>query len=105
MLVMYVTITFSFSILYQICHCLYFYLNDTTRYYLTITAYFFIDTNPNIYKFIILGSKQQVAKAFSYSPAVRLNDKVTDSTPLVRNLGVQVDSHLIFEKHIQEISK
>ena len=58
--------------------------------------------NPQKSKFKILGSKQQLHLIKTHKPDVRLDGGSIEQVTEARNLGVIMDEHLRFERHVTE---
>ena len=62
--------------------------------------------NPSKTEVLITGTRQQVTKFESSTPAIqtiRFADTVIPYTKSVRILGVTIDSHLTFDKHVTNV--
>lgn len=59
--------------------------------------------NPNKSKFMILGSKQQIAKIRNKSPAVSVLGQSIENVDEAKNLGVMLDRELRFESHVESL--
>lgn len=58
--------------------------------------------NPSKSKYLVIGSKKQVADITNQNPKIVIKSKQIEYVTEARNLGLVMDSHLKFEKHIQE---